>query len=85
MRFVLNDVSADLIDGKIFQTVQTGTCEAKGFDAPCGGGGKSAWKLENSFSVTIVQALSHIANRNIQRTGLWHSRYKNWKNSRALF
>ena len=42
MRFVLNDVSVDLMDGKIFQTVQTGICEAKGFDAPCGGGGKSA-------------------------------------------
>ena len=46
MRFVLNDVSADLMDGKIFQTVQTGTCEAKGFDAPCGGGGRvhENWK-----------------------------------------
>ena len=42
----MNDVSADLIDGKIFQTVQTGTCEAKGFDAPCGGGGRvhGSWK-----------------------------------------
>ena len=40
MRFVLNDVSADVMDGKIFQTVQTGICEAKGYDAPCGGGGR---------------------------------------------
>ena len=47
MRFILNDVvSADLMDGKIFQTVQTGICEAKGFDAPCGGGGRvhENWK-----------------------------------------
>jgi len=43
MRFVLNDVSADLMDGKIFQTVQTGICEAKGFDAPCGGGGSESY------------------------------------------
>lgn len=46
MRLVLNDVSADLMDGKIFQTVHPGTCEAKGFDAPCAGGGRvhENWK-----------------------------------------
>ena len=52
MRFVLNDVSADLMDGKIFQTVQTGICEAKGFDAPCGGGGR----VHESWTVSTVSA-----------------------------
>ena len=39
MRFILNDVSSAMGEGRIFQTVQTGTCEAKGPSAPCGGGG----------------------------------------------
>ena len=53
MRFVLNDVSANLMDGKIFQTVQTGTCEAKGYDAPCGGGGRMH---ENRKTVSASQS-----------------------------
>ena len=54
MRFILNDVSADLMDGKIFQTVQTGICEAKGFDAPCGGGGRvhESWKTVSTVSAS---------------------------------
>ena len=39
MRFILNDVSSAMGEGRIFQTVQTGMCEAKGPSAPCGGGG----------------------------------------------
>ena len=39
LRFVLNDVSSAMGEGRVYQTVQTGTCEAKGPSAPCGGGG----------------------------------------------
>ena len=50
----MNDVSANLMDGKIFQTVQTGICEAKGFDAPCGGGGRvhESWKTVSTVSAS---------------------------------
>jgi len=43
MRFILNDVSSAMGKGRIFQTVQTGTCEAKGPSAPCGGGGSESY------------------------------------------
>ena len=39
LRFILNDVSSAMGEGRAYQTVQTGTCEAKGPSAPCGGGG----------------------------------------------
>ena len=44
----MNDVSSAMGSGRIYQTVQTGTCEAKGPNAPCGGGGTFTFQFIKS-------------------------------------
>ena len=53
MTFILNDVNSARAEGRLHQTVQTGTCEKKG--DTCGGGG--IWCSVFGMRYTVVEVV----------------------------